>query len=325
MFLAQEEAKRYFEALRLTTGLSYSEIADKLGVSPRTLRDWRCGVYSFPLLIAEQIEETYQIELPDGDFIKAESEIKSRTGRLGAIERYKRYGNPGTLEGRVKGGRNSILTHNRRKTGFRLRKRFPTLRESVKLAEFIGIMLGDGGMTEGQVRITLSSRDDRTYTEYVQKLMYELYSEPASITERRGNIIELVISGKNLVRDLRKKGLVIGNKIKQGACIPNWILKKESWRRAVLKGLFDTDGSVYLDRHRRNGVNYQSICIAYTTYSRQLFKGIFHSLVFLGFSPTKSSKNRVMLRKRKEVEEFFKHIDPENAKHQLRYKKYLEE
>jgi intein/homing endonuclease len=229
------------------------------------------------------------------------------------------------LGGRIKGGRNSVLAQNNKNSGFKVRKRFPKPRESTKLAEFIGIMLGDGSLTESQVRIILSSKDDRIYARYVKHLMYELFSEPPSVTERSGNILEIVISGKNLVNYLKQKGLVVGNKIRQGVCIPNWIFRRISWRRAVLKGLLDTDGCVYLDRHKRNNVGYRSICIAYTTYSKHLFNDIYNCLVFLGFSPTKSTKNRVMLRRRKEIKQFFRYIGSENAKHQLRYKNYLEE
>ena len=47
---------------------------------------------------------------------------KSAAGRMGAYARMAQYGNPGTVEGRSKGGLRSIEVHRKRKTGFKVLK-----------------------------------------------------------------------------------------------------------------------------------------------------------------------------------------------------------
>jgi len=44
--------------------------------------------------------------------------LKQKAGKLGGHARIALYGNPGTVEGRAKGGRNSQLTHRRLDTVF---------------------------------------------------------------------------------------------------------------------------------------------------------------------------------------------------------------
>lgn len=325
VFVSKTEAQNYFRSLGQKGRIPYSMLTDELGVAARTLWDWRNGVYSFPLEVAKRIEEKYGVALPEGAVVRAESDVKSRAGRKGAIARNKKYGNPGTLEGRRKGGRRSLVTHRNRGVGFRLRKSFPKITESAKLAEFLGIMLGDGGTTKTQIRISLNSRDDRPYSQHVRQLMHELFSEFPSILNRRRNTLEIVLSGKELVEKLNKKGLVIGNKIEQGASVPNWVFKKRSWILGVLRGLFDTDGSIYLDKHTIKGQAYSSVCVALTSYSRNLLDDICKSLFLLGFSPTTSTKNSVLVRKQNEVVKFFRKINPANKKHQKRFREFMEE
>lgn len=325
VFVSKTGAQNYFHSLGQEGRVSHSVLADELGVAARTLWDWRNGVYSFPWKVAKGIEKKYGVALPKGAVVRAENDIKSRAGRRGAIVRNRKYGNPGTLEGRRKGGRRSLITHRNRGVGFRLRKSFPTLTESAKLAEFLGIMLGDGGVTKTQIRISLNSRDDKSYSQYVCQLMHELFSESPSVFSRRRNTLEIVLSGEELVEKLNKKGLVIGNKIEQGADIPNWVFKKRAWQVGVLRGLFDTDGSIYLDKHTIKGQRYSSACVALTSYSRNLLDDICESLFLLGFSPTTSTKNSVLVRKQNDVVKFFGEIDPANEKHQKRFRKFMEE
>lgn len=322
--LSALEAKKYFSLIQSKSHLSYIEIAESLNVSPRTLRDWRNSVYTFSVPIANKIKQKYNIILPTSAYLFEEREVKSKSGRIGAIKRYAMYGNPGTAEGRSKGGLNSLAIHQKFKTGFYLRKSFKTPEESDKLAEFIGIILGDGGVTINQLRVTLNSIDDEPYSKYIVNMIFKLFGEYPMIQKRRGNTLEVVISGRTLIEMIVKKGLVIGNKVVQNVGIPGWISKSNSYRQSVLRGLFDTDGSVYLDRHSFNGNSYKSICVAFTNYSPSLLGNINENLLHFGFSPTASTKNRIMLRHRKEVLKFFREINPRNIKHKLRLKRFLE-
>jgi intein/homing endonuclease len=61
------------------------------------------------------------------------------------------------------------------------------------------------------------------------------------------NIQAIILSkqSKNLVFTLEEIGLKAGNKSKNRTSIPNWILKDKQYSIACIRGLIDTDGSVY--------------------------------------------------------------------------------
>jgi len=96
--------------------------------------------------------------------------------RLGGLRRIALYGNPGTVEGRSKGGRRTIsLFHNdpvfAKKSGFIIRKEIRYPKRSVRLAELIGIMLGDGGLPgKHQLTISFNNKTDKRYSVYLKSL-----------------------------------------------------------------------------------------------------------------------------------------------------------
>ncbi|OGG11727.1 hypothetical protein A2Z00_01320 [Candidatus Gottesmanbacteria bacterium RBG_13_45_10] len=324
VFLSRKDAEKYFELIKSQEDLSYFELARLWKINPRTLRDWKNGQYSFPEELSRKVEQRYKIPLPQAAMIENDSDIKARAGKIGAVERMKKYGNPGTPLGRSKGGKISLLTHQKNNNGFKIAKLFPTPQKTSLLAEFIGIMLGDGGLTDYQTRITLNKIDDMDYVDYVKEIANKLFLEYPSLSSGRGKAIDLVISGKNLVDFLISMGLVKGDKIKQKIHIPSWINNRNEWKLSVLRGLFDTDGSVYLDKHYKKNIVYKSICVAYTSYSAPLQSNIYDLLVEFGFFPTISTINRIMLRKKEEVMKFFELVKPGNGKHVGRYRQYLE-
>lgn len=95
--------------------------------------------------------EKRRINLPQNIKILPEYWSVKKASRLGALRRIELYGNPGTPEGRRKGGLNTQKKFRSdpriaKRIGFILRKKIKYPKESPALAEFIGIMLGDGGV-----------------------------------------------------------------------------------------------------------------------------------------------------------------------------------
>lgn len=122
---------------------------------------------------------------------------------------------------------------------------------SEKLAEFVGIMLGDGNLycndKKGQyvIRITGDLNKDKEYYEtFVIPLFYELFQKEirmGTYPDRR----LLYCYSKSVFDNLVKFGLVPGNKLINNVRIPDWIFTNKRYIRACLRGLFDTDGSVF--------------------------------------------------------------------------------
>ena len=321
--LTLEDLKEYFEQIKIKSNLSYVDFARLWKINPRTLRDWKKGTYTFPEEFSIKIGHQLHVHLPSTAVIKNETEIRALAGKIGGIASIKKYGNPGTAIGRSKGGMNSLTTHQRMNTGFKIAKIFSVPQITAEFAEFIGIMLGDGGITKYQIRITLNKIDDKEYVKYVRELINQIFQEYPSLQYKKGKAVDLVVSGKNLVQILLSYGLVKGDKIKQQIQIPSWINNNNDFGLSVLRGLFDTDGSVYLDKHYKKEIVYKSVCVAYTSYSVLLRLNIYDTLCKFGFSPTVSTKNRIMLRKRKDVIHFFDLVKSNNKKHIMRYAKYF--
>jgi len=124
-----------------------------------------------------------------------------------------------------------------------------------KIAEFIGIMLGDGSIgiyncragdnvkKHHQIKVTLDSRN-KEYIDYVANIMEEvLRAKPTRIFKKNENAVDIgLYSKEKVLYALNNLGLKIS---------PKWDkmeIPKEytSGRLAllVLRGLFDTDGSV---------------------------------------------------------------------------------
>lgn len=89
-----------------------------------------------------------------------------RAGRLGALARYRLYGNPGTLAGRRKAGRLLVgwIRDNpeaARLGGAAVTKEIKRPPLSPLLAEFVGILIGDGSIrSRFQVAVSFDhSRD----------------------------------------------------------------------------------------------------------------------------------------------------------------------
>jgi intein/homing endonuclease len=319
--LAPLLCRKYFNQCTHHAHQTNSELAGMFRVSSKTVRDWKRGKHSFPIQVAEYFSQ-YKISLPSKAEIIDENEQKSRIGRIGALRRLKLYGPPGTPEGRSLGGKRSLITHKRLGTAFHVSKKFPILEHNENLAELIGISLGDGHLSKGQLQIT-SDINEQQYSLYISKLMNKLFQNKSSIYER-SNARIVCISGENLVKQLNALGLVCGNKVKNQVRIPDWIRNNQEFYNSCLKGLFDTDGCIFIDKHNIKETNYSNIGIAYTSFSKPLLRDIFNGLSILGLHPTISTPNRIMVRRKKDVIAFFEQVNPNNAKHQLKYNRFME-
>jgi hypothetical protein len=121
-----------------------------------------------------------------------------------------------------------------------------TPKHSALLAEFVGIMMGDGGISKYQACITLHHIDDREYIDFVVSMIKKLFHLTPSLYHLPHNsVYNIVVSRIEMVRYLHTLGLPIGNKVKQEIDIPDWIKKNKKFAIACVRGLMDTDGSVF--------------------------------------------------------------------------------
>jgi len=182
-----------------------------------------------------------------------------------------------------------------------------------KLAEFFGIMFGDGHLAPYQVMVTLGTKEI-LYVQYVSRLLRYLFGVTPKIGIRRNGYRDVYIGSVDLVEWLKGEGLV-HNKVALQVCLPNWLFTKKEFLIGFLRGFFDTDGSIY---KLRFGVQ-----LSFTNRSLPLLAGIQRAFRSLGYSPSKSSLFRVYLTRRQEIVKFFKEVQPANQKHRVRYKAFI--
>lgn len=114
-----------------------------------------------------------------------------------------------------------------------------------------------------------------------------------------------------------------GNKIQNNLAVPRWIMNKNIYQKAFIRGLFDSDGCIYLDKHRIRNKLYNHLGWAVTSYAEKLRKDIVEILMNLGYSPTsRDSQKSVYLRRQKEILKYFKEIGTSNPKHLNRFRKF---
>ena len=315
------EQRRFFKKVLIRSKLSVREIAKKYSIGLRSFNDWRREKYNANYEIVVAISRDFHIRLSNIKKLNNFWHIQ-KSSSIGGRVRYKFYGPPGTIESRKKGGeisqkRRKENPEKYREAGCNIRKVFVYPPYSEELAEMIGIILGDGSINNYQVRITLSSKVDKDYAIFVKKLMQRVFNESPSIMERvKYNTIELTISGVGLVEILEQLGLKRGNKIAHQVSFPKWILNNPQYRSACVRGLFDTDGGLYL--HKKGLKKYLGWC--FSSFSIPLLNNVMKVLVDLGFNIKKSGDYKLYIYNSKDILRYINIIGSNNLKNSAKIK-----
>ncbi|MCX6720198.1 MAG: helix-turn-helix transcriptional regulator [Candidatus Staskawiczbacteria bacterium] len=164
--------------------LPWAELADKISIHKRTLNDWKREQYSIPIDKLEKICRLSGSKIPKNIKLKDPFWYIFKGARLGAAASIKKYGRVGGnqiyqkkkwYEWWNKKGKNH-------KFGCIIKPlAIKTPRFSRNLAEFTGIMLGDGGITQKQITVSTNSVDDKQYGYFVRRLIKKLFDLDASI------------------------------------------------------------------------------------------------------------------------------------------------
>ena len=148
-----------------------------------------------------------------------------------------------------------------------LRRGLRIPKKSKGLAEFLGILTGDGYMNfypynnEYVVEIAGHSKDDLNYFKYLNVLILKLFNiEPKKYIRKDQNSAYLRLRSKGVFYFLKKMGFVIGRKGQIN--IPEWIKKDDLYMAYFIKGLVDTDGSLSLKKRYKSKPYYPVINIS---------------------------------------------------------------
>lgn len=287
---------------------TWSQLAKYLMVNVSTLGNWYQSIQLLPDNIYAELVKVSGLD------IKPEKLLPDNWGAVkGGMNNIAKHGKSfWTLEGSILGGSNSA-------------KKVIKPSYSEDLAEFVGIMLGDGGVSKSQISITLGFTSDREYTPYVIKLIYDLFEIKASTyAPNNHNFIRIRACGVNLVKHLLRFGLIQGNKIKQQFDIPAWIKEEDSYIKACIRGLIDTDGCIHRKvRRDHNGFEYRSIGITLSSASKPLQLSFINLFKILGFKVAISGTT-IYLCGKVQVRRYIEEIGFSNPKHLYRYQTFLQ-
>ena len=134
-----------------------------------------------------------------------------------------------------------------------------------------------------------------------------------------------MISRKKLIEFLIEKGLKIGNKVRQQVAVPKWISKSELFMKYCMRGLLDTDGCFYVDKHKYKDKIYLNCGINFTNRSLPILNFFRDNLVKFNYHPTQKTKFSIFLRREEEIIRYFKEIGSSNPKHLKKFQKYFDD
>ena len=250
----------FLEAVQQATQLDPEELAEQLQVCPRTVRDWRRARWNMSESALEQLCRISGLARPNDVSILPEHWSVHKAARRGGLRRAALHGPLGTLESRRRGGLVTaalIREHPNwaRQRGITVRKTIRVPAHSEELAEFIGIFLGDGGFRNAwQVAISFNIHGDRPYARFIRTLVQQLFGlQPTWCVRPSLGAGDLLISSTSLVEFLEGMGWRSQRKSSSSISIPAWVESTMAYRVACLRGMMDTDGSVYPHRYRVNG------------------------------------------------------------------------
>lgn len=307
---------------RVRERLTIASMARVSHCSERTVRDWQREKFSMSLTAVHALSAKTQSPVPKSIRIHDAYAHIAKASRMGAVATIRKYGCIPRdekrrkeqwrlwweLEGKFK--KNPIFET---KAIYRPRK-------TAELAEFIGIMMGDGGISEYQIIVTLHHIDDLEYATFVSSLIKKLFRiKPKIYHSLKNSVNDIVVSRKELVRYLHELGLPIGNKVKQQFDIPAWVRHDRKFVIACLRGLVDTDGCVFTHRYRVKGTWYSYKKLSFTSASEPLRKSVRAILQEFGFHPRMTNKD-VRLDRAEDMKRYFSIIKSHNPKHLKRYK-----
>lgn len=260
-------------------GWTWEEFADRFGVSAYTVRQsWRNEADSIPFSVADKL-----LELSDRDV-----SVSSKSA----------------WHGQRKGGSRSNL-----------RGKVPE-QMSVEVAELYGALLGDGCLYSNLngFCITGNMDLDQQYIKYLQELSVSLFgTEPNIHFQEEESVVRLILNSRKVAAYLKDKNFPVGEKKEQEIRVLGK-LREGEYLKAVIRGLFDTDGGIYA--HPNSG-----IMMDITAKNTSLLDFLDESAAKLDL-PLNRTHDRVQLYGEEKLDKFMNMIGSSNSRNIKRYLHY---
>lgn len=317
--ISKQEQSKYLERVEKASSLSSERLAQVFQISSRTYRDWRRGKFSLPTKVVNIIENKWTIVFPISKqmALKNWKETQVELAKRGGRARFKKYGPFGTSEGRRLGGMRGMETLRKLHKAPPL-KIFSIPPPSSSLAEFVGIMLGDGHVGDKQWSITLNATKDKGYAQYCFLLIEDLFHfQPKIFNRSVCHVLILYGGGKDFIKYLRSLGLTAKNKVREQINVPQWIINNSDYSIACLRGLIDTDGGIFKHNYLVNKKRYGYTKLCFTNRSIPLLHFVYETLSVYKMTPKlieKVANKKVWLYNQQEVTRYLSLIGTHNPR-----------
>lgn len=307
--------------------MSWDQLGEVSGCHRRSFSDWVAERYRISKPVVDELSRLSGISVPVGcRFISWESHL-SMAGKRGRAILRRKYGNNISVlvdeEYRKKKWREWWEKTGKHKPNTVIGKALFVAKPgfSTKLAEFVGIVLGDGGISRRQIAITLHREDDKEYIQYVKNMILKLFEVSPSIVPVRHFVADNIVISRTELVDycVNTLGLKIGNKVRQQIRVPKWVVNNDEYLCACVRGLIDTDGSVFTHRYCVNNREYSYKKLSFSNRSKPLLDAVYVCLLKLNLKPRRAGDHEIRLDRVGDVRTYFEKVGSHNRKHLNRY------
>ena len=180
--------------------------------------------------------------------------------------------------------------------------RYLSFARSEELAEYIGVVLGDGNISSfprTERLIIVGNSNNKGFIERYSSLTKKIFRKTPTVTKILGiNAIRISIYQKFISKRLN---IPSGNRSKYIFKIPSWIMINNNYVISLLRGLFEAEGSfsIHLPTYTYN--------FSFSNRNISILDEVERALVLLGFHSERRSDG-VRLRKKHEALTFEKLI-----------------
>lgn len=186
------------------------------------------------------------------------------------------------------------------------------IEKSITLAYIVGVALGDGNLScpNGRaVRLRISC--DTKYPNIIKNIVTNLKNifpnNKVSLCKHSSEHCIDVSVYSNKLNYIIPWTVGAGTKINQQAHVPTWIIENDQFSISCLRGLLQTDGSIYADRGY--------IMVNFTNLIKPLINDVYQMMSNLGFKPKiqsslqKNGNVKYVVRLAKDVNHFIDKIE----------------
>lgn len=197
------------------------------------------------------------------------------------------------------------------------RKEIKEITLDENLAEIIGVLNGDGHISKnGKEICVIGNKHEKDYALYLKDLFSKKLQIDFDSLFFYGNCFKLKGYSVELSRMLIKEyGLPAGKKLGK-LHIPQQILINKKLLINYLRGLYDTDGTIYVRRKKDYVLEISSADSGYLIEVKSALKSLGFNVSLL--------KNHVSIYRKDEIKRFFDIIKPANSKHLKKHQNFLD-